>query len=88
MAGIKPGEVSSILKKELEGFSSNAALEEIGNVLQVGDGIARIYGLSNVQANELIEFEMDNKVLCLIWKKTMWERCYWELPIPSKKAIR
>jgi len=57
MAGIKPGEVSSILKKEIEGFSSHSELEEVGNVLQVGDGIARIYGLSNVQSNELIEFE-------------------------------
>ncbi|HRW63822.1 MAG TPA: F0F1 ATP synthase subunit alpha, partial [Bacteroidales bacterium] len=57
MAGIKPGEVSSILKKEIEGFSTNSELEEVGNVLQVGDGIARIYGLSNVQSNELIEFE-------------------------------
>ena len=57
MAGIKPGEVSSILKKELEGFTTNSELEEVGSVLQVGDGIARIYGLSNVQSNELIEFE-------------------------------
>jgi len=57
MAGIKPGEVSSILKKEIEGFSTNSELEEVGNVLQVGDGIARIYGMSNVQSNELIEFE-------------------------------
>ncbi len=57
MAGIKPGEVSEILKKELEGFTTSAELEEVGSVLQVGDGIARIYGLSNVQSNELIEFE-------------------------------
>lgn len=57
MAGIKPGEVSKILKLQLEGFTSNAELEEIGSVLQVGDGIARIYGLSSVQSNELIEFE-------------------------------
>lgn len=57
MAGIKPGEVSDILKKELEGFTTNSDLEEIGSVLQVGDGIARIYGLTNVQSNELIEFE-------------------------------
>ncbi|MBU8892628.1 MAG: F0F1 ATP synthase subunit alpha [Bacteroidales bacterium] len=57
MDGIKPGEVSQILKKELEGFTTNSELEEVGSVLQVGDGIARIYGLSNVQSNELIEFE-------------------------------
>src|SRR5210317_1640387 len=57
MADIKPAEVSEILKKQLEGFKSEVELEEVGTVLQVGDGIARIYGLSSVQANELIEFD-------------------------------
>jgi len=57
MAGIKPAEVSEILKKQLEGFKTTEELEEVGSVLQVGDGIARIYGLTNVQSNELIEFE-------------------------------
>src|SRR6056300_1655148 len=57
MTGIKPAEVSSILKKQLQGLSTDASLEEVGSILQVGDGIARIYGLSNVQSNELIEFE-------------------------------
>ncbi len=65
MAGIKPGEVSEILKKELEGFTTNSELEEVGSVLQVGDGIARIYGLSNVQSNELIEFENGQKGIVL-----------------------
>ncbi len=57
MARIKPSEVSEILKEQLEGVQSKISLEEVGTVLQVGDGIARIYGLSNVEANELIEFE-------------------------------
>jgi F-type H+/Na+-transporting ATPase subunit alpha len=57
MADIKPAEVSSILKKQIEGFKTEVELEEVGTVLQVGDGIARIYGLSNVQSNEMIEFE-------------------------------
>jgi F-type H+-transporting ATPase subunit alpha len=57
MADIKPAEVSAILKQQLEGFKSQAELEEVGTVLQVGDGIARIYGLSNVEANEMLEFE-------------------------------
>ena len=57
MANIKPAEVSEILKKQLEGIQTEVELEEVGTVLQVGDGIARIYGLSNVQANELVEFE-------------------------------
>ena len=57
MADIKPAEVSAILRQELAGFDSSAVLEEIGSVLQIGDGIARVYGLSNVEAGELVEFE-------------------------------
>ena len=57
MANIKPAEVSRILKQQLEGVQTGVDLEEVGTVLQVGDGIARIYGLSNAQSNELIEFE-------------------------------
>ena len=57
MAEVKPAEVSAILREQLAGFKSEAELEEVGTVLQVGDGIARIYGLSSVQSGELIEFE-------------------------------
>jgi F-type H+-transporting ATPase subunit alpha len=57
MANIKPAEVSKILKQQLEGIQTGAELEEVGTVLTVGDGIARIYGLSNAESNELIEFE-------------------------------
>ena len=56
MAEIKPAEVSAILKQQLSGFTTDVQLEEVGTVLQVGDGIARIYGLNNVQAGELVEF--------------------------------
>ena len=57
MAEVKPAEVSAILRQQLSGFKSVQELEEVGTVLQVGDGIARIYGLSKVQSGELIEFE-------------------------------
>ena len=57
MANIKPSEVSEILRKQLEGITAEVELEEVGTILQVGDGIARVYGLSNVQANELVEFQ-------------------------------
>lgn len=57
MANIKPAEVSKILRQQLEGIQTGAQLEEVGTVLEVGDGIARIYGLSNAESNELIEFE-------------------------------
>jgi F-type H+-transporting ATPase subunit alpha len=56
MAEVKPAEVSAILRQQLSGFKSEQELEEVGTVLQVGDGIARIYGLSKVQSGELIEF--------------------------------
>ncbi|TYP99749.1 F-type H+-transporting ATPase subunit alpha [Tenacibaculum adriaticum] len=57
MAAIKPAEVSAILKEQLTNFESKATLNEVGSVLQVGDGIARVYGLSNVQYGELVEFD-------------------------------
>ena len=57
MAEVKPAEVSAILRQQLAGFKSESELQEVGTVLQVGDGIARIYGLTNVQSGELIEFE-------------------------------
>jgi F-type H+-transporting ATPase subunit alpha len=57
MAEIKPAEVSAILKQKLSGFKGEANLEEVGSVLEVGDGIARIYGLNNAEAGELIDFE-------------------------------
>jgi F-type H+/Na+-transporting ATPase subunit alpha len=57
MAEVKPAEISNILREQLAGFKTEAELQEVGTVLQVGDGIARIYGLNNVQYGELIEFE-------------------------------
>lgn len=57
MAEIKPAEVTAILRKELAGYHSEHELEEVGTVLTVGDGIARIYGLDNAESGELIEFE-------------------------------
>ena len=57
MAGVKPAEVSAILKQQLSGFETSASLDEVGTVLTIGDGIARVYGLSNAQYGELVEFE-------------------------------
>jgi F-type H+-transporting ATPase subunit alpha len=65
MANIKPAEVSSILRQQLEGIQIGVELEEVGTVLQVGDGIACIYGLSNVGSNELIEFENGMEAIVL-----------------------
>ncbi len=56
MAQVKPDEISAILRQQLAGVTSAAELEEVGTVLQIGDGIVRIYGLTQVQAGELVEF--------------------------------
>ncbi|NBV14511.1 MAG: F0F1 ATP synthase subunit alpha [Sphingobacteriia bacterium] len=65
MAQVRPDEVSAILKEQLSGFKSTADLEEVGTILQVGDGIARIYGMSGVQSGELIEFQNGLKGIVL-----------------------
>lgn len=65
MAEIRPDEVSSIIREQLSNFKSEAELEEVGTVLQVGDGIARIYGLSKVQSGELIEFMNGTQAIVL-----------------------
>ncbi|HLS94677.1 F-type H+-transporting ATPase subunit alpha [Sphingobacterium allocomposti] len=57
MIEVRPDEVSAILREQLSGFKSEAELEEVGTVLTVGDGIARIYGLTKVQSGELVEFD-------------------------------
>ena len=59
MSEIRPDEISAILRKQLSGFESEVDIYDIGTVLQVGDGIARVYGLSKVMASELIEFPND-----------------------------
>lgn len=65
MAQVKPDEISAILRQQLSGFSTETEIEEVGTVLQVGDGIARIYGLSKVQAGELIEFKNGTRAVVL-----------------------
>ena len=67
MANVKPAEVSAILKNQLAGFEATASLDEVGTVLEVGDGIARVYGLTHAQYGELVTFEngMDGMVLNL-----------------------
>lgn len=62
---IKPAEISAILKKKVKEFGKEAEVSEIGQVLSVGDGIARIYGLDNVQAGEMVEFPGNIKGMAL-----------------------
>jgi F-type H+/Na+-transporting ATPase subunit alpha len=65
MAAVKPDEISSILREQLSNVRTATELEEVGTVLQVGDGIARVYGLTNVQYGELVEFENGVKAIAL-----------------------
>ena len=65
MVDIKPDEISAILRQQLSNFNASADLEEVGTVLQVGDGIARIYGLNGVSSGELVEFENGTKAIAL-----------------------
>src|SRR3954470_12941005 len=65
MAEIRPEEVSAILREQLAQSRTEAQLEEVGTVLQVGDGVARIYGLTRAQAGELLEFENGLRALAL-----------------------
>ncbi len=65
MIDVRPDEISAILKQQLSGFNAATELEEVGTVLQVGDGIARVYGLNNAQAGELVEFETGVRAVVL-----------------------
>ena len=65
MVDIKPDEISAILRQQLSNFNASADLEEVGTVLQVGDGIARVYGLNGVSSGELVEFENGVKAIAL-----------------------
>lgn len=65
MAEIKATEVTAILREQLSGFKSHAELEEVGTVLQIGDGVARIFGLNNVESGELIEFNNGLRAIVL-----------------------
>ena len=65
MVKIRPDEISSIIRKQIESYTNEIEVENVGTVLQVGDGIARIYGLENVMAGELVEFEDNSRGIAL-----------------------
>jgi F-type H+-transporting ATPase subunit alpha len=65
MVDIKPDEISAILRQQLTNFNASADMEEVGTVLQVGDGIARVYGLGGVRQGELVEFDNGVKAIAL-----------------------
>ena len=62
---VRPDEISSLLKQQISNVNLSSSLQDVGTVLQVGDGIARVYGLNNVQAGELVEFGNGTQALAL-----------------------
>ena len=62
---INPSEVTKILKEQIKSYGEKAEISQVGKVLSVGDGIARIFGLDNVQAGEMVEFEDNSKGMAL-----------------------
>ena len=68
MSFLATAEVASILEDRILGTSTKAELEETGRVLSIGDGIARVYGLQNCQAEEMVEFSSGLKVRCSVFK--------------------
>ena len=64
MAEVKADEISAILRKQLSGFETEVDVYEVGTVLYVGDGVARVYGLMKCEAGELIEFPAYDRILC------------------------
>ena len=66
---IKAAEISSVIKEQIKNFDASADVSEVGTVLSVGDGIARIYGLDNVQAGEMVEFPGNIKGMVLNLEK-------------------
>ena len=63
MINIRPDEISNIIRQQIEGYDKEVKVNNVGTVLQVGDGIARVYGLDQVMAGELLEFEDKLSVL-------------------------
>ena len=84
---IKPSEVTKILKEQIKKFGDKTEVTEVGQVLSVGDGIARIYGLDNVQAGEMVEFSDGSIELEDVTQEQLKEWGYPDaklLPIPGK----
>ena len=80
MSNIKASEVSEVLLQQLQGIDTQAKYDEVGTVLTVGDGVARIYGLHNAEANELLEFENGVMAVVMNLGKTMWVPCSLAVP--------
>jgi F-type H+/Na+-transporting ATPase subunit alpha len=84
---INPSEITNILKDQIKNFGTEVEVSEVGQVLTVGDGIARVYGLDNVQAGEMVQFSEGTKGMALTLKLKMLEWLFSETTQKLKKAI-
>jgi len=80
-------DITSIIKKEIEGYEEKLKLENVGHVMQVGDGVARIYGLDDCMSNELLEFPDNVYGIAMTWKRTTSVRSCWVLMPRLRKVI-
>ena len=84
---LKPEEISSVIKEQIERYSSKLEVAEVGTVIQVADGIARIHGLENAMQGELLEFPGEVYGMVLNWKRIMWVPFFLAAREISGKAI-
>lgn len=82
---IKTDEITSVLKQEILNYKKDLGVDEVGTVLEIGDGIARVYGLKNVMSGEMVEFQTESSVRRLTSKTTPWVWSFTEIISPSKK---
>ena len=85
---IRPSEVSEVLLKQLEGVNSAEQFDEVGTVLTVSDGVARIYGLRNAEASELLEFGNGTMAIVMNLEEDNVVVCFWVLRLVSKRDRR
>jgi len=83
---IKTEEIKSIIRKEIEGYKSELDVTEVGNVIMVGDGIARIHGLTNAMSAEMLEFENGAQGMVLNLESDSLEPLYSATTKPLKRV--
>jgi len=84
----KADEIASVIQQEIEQYEARIDVREVGRVLEVGDGIARVYGLSGVMAGEMVEFPTVSAAWPSIWKRIPLGSLFWETFWESKRATK
>lgn len=85
---LRPEEISSVIKEQIERYSTKLEVSDVGTVIQVADGIARIHGLENAMQGELLEFPGEIYGMVLNWRRTTWVRFSWAILPASARATQ